>query len=74
MSFLTTQQRTEINAMVARYDAAVVAGKTISDPRVHAAYKACQHLIGCDDNGSTNTAFHGVATKQLVEWFALTAA
>ena len=70
MSFLTTAQRAEIQTMADRYDAAVEAGKAINDQRVHAAYNAAKHLIACDDNGSTNTAFHDIPARRLVEMFA----
>ena len=70
MSFLTSQQRTEIQSMIDRYDAAVAANKAINDERVHASYRAAQHLIGCDDNDSSNTAFHAIPARRLVEMFA----
>lgn len=70
MSFLTNVQRAEIQAMIARYEAGIAAGKTVSDDRVNACYRAAQHLVGCDDNDSPNAAFHGWTSKQLVEAFA----
>lgn len=69
-SIITSQQKTEIESMVARYEAAVAAGKTIRDERVHTMYRGAKHVLGIANADSPNTAFHSLTAKQVVEAFA----
>ena len=69
-SIITSTQRTEIESMVSRYEAAVAAGQKISDARVHAMYQGAKYVLDMAANESPNTAFHGFSSKQVVEQFA----
>ena len=70
MALITSTQQAGVQAMIDRYDAAVVDGQKISDARVHLMYRAAKYIIDNCTTTGTDTSLQLLTAKQLVEFFA----